>query len=395
MTSQNEKNPKNEILYSLIVYFLDNKNPKEIKINIESLKITLGLNDLYAYLSDIFQYQINPKTTSLQIYHMNTWLNLLDIKSFYFFISSNILQNQKTKIKILKKPHLESINEDEDIIQTNETKDKPIIPNRKISCSLCHISSLDESKIERLGKIYGPFKNGNKNYYAHFLCAIWLPQAFINSKNGKFSGVGKDIKRARKIRCSLCGRTGAGIGCLLNEEKKCDKSYHYLCAFDDQCEFNKISYEILCKRHKGKFPFHRGLKINHNNYDYDDDDDFDKSDFENNNFDKVNISDSEKFEKYEIGKKKIGKIKNVDEEILKCNICNMSCDQDKFVECEKCGKNFHEQCVGINSENNLNNGNLKVVDDNDDDDIKNEFICPSCKNCEGDNVIDDSVDSKK
>ena len=63
MTSQNEKNPKNEILYSLIVYFLDNKNPKEIKINIESLKITLGLNDLYAYLSDIFQYQINPKTT--------------------------------------------------------------------------------------------------------------------------------------------------------------------------------------------------------------------------------------------------------------------------------------------------------------------------------------------
>ena len=379
--------PKTQIYYTLIVYFLSSKTPKEIKINIESLKTSLGLNDLYSFLSDKFEYQINPKKTTIQIFHMDTWLNLLDIKSFFFFISSDILQNKKTKIKILKKAHLEIINYDEDIIQTNKTKDKPILPNKKISCSICHISSLDESKIERLGKIYGPFKNGNKNYYAHFLCAIWLPQAFINSKNGKFSGVGKDIKRARKIRCSLCGRTGAGIGCLLNEEKKCDKSYHYLCAFDDQCEFNKVSYEILCKRHKGKYPFHRGLKINYNNYDYEDED-YDNSNFDNSNFDKVDISDSEKFEKYEIGRKKIGeKIKDVEEEILKCEICNMSCDQDKFVECGKCGKNFHEQCVGISNDNNLNNGNLKVVDDNDDEDFKNEFICPSCKNCNDDHVV--------
>ena len=403
--------PKTQIYYTLIVYFLSSKTPKEIKINIESLKTSLGLNDLYSFLSDKFEYQINPKKTTIQIFHMDTWLNLLDIKSFFFFISSDILQNKKTKIKILKKAHLEIINYDEDIIQTNKTKDKPILPNKKISCSICHISSLDESKIERLGKIYGPFKSGNKNYYAHFLCAIWLPQAYINSKNNKFTGVGKEIKRARKIKCTLCGRTGAGIGCLLNEEKKCEESYHYLCAFDAQCEFSKKSYEILCKRHKGKYQFHRGLK-NHNNNINDNNNnnnsennnninnniDDDNSNIINNDNDDYDINENNNFESDGfIGRKKLGeKIRYVDEEILKCEFCNMSCDQDKLIECSKCGKNYHEQCVGFNSDNNLINGNLKVIDDDDDDEIKNEFICPNCKNLDNNKKedIENLVDKK-
>ena len=77
--------PKTQIYYTLIVYFLSSKTPKEIKINIESLKTSLGLNDLYSFLSDKFEYQINPKKTTIQIFHMDTWLNLLDIKSFFFF----------------------------------------------------------------------------------------------------------------------------------------------------------------------------------------------------------------------------------------------------------------------------------------------------------------------
>ena len=54
--------PKTQIYYTLIVYFLSSKTPKEIKINIESLKTSLGLNDLYSFLSDKFEYQINQVT---------------------------------------------------------------------------------------------------------------------------------------------------------------------------------------------------------------------------------------------------------------------------------------------------------------------------------------------
>ena len=89
--------PKTQIYYTLIVYFLSSKTPKEIKINIESLKTSLGLNDLYSFLSDKFEYQINPKKTTIQIFHMDTWLNLLDIKSFFFLFQVTFYKIKKQR----------------------------------------------------------------------------------------------------------------------------------------------------------------------------------------------------------------------------------------------------------------------------------------------------------
>ncbi|XP_067849544.1 uncharacterized protein phf11 [Heptranchias perlo] len=61
----------------------------------------------------------------------------------------------------------------------------------------------------------------------------------------------KEIKRGKKLYCSLCRKKGATVGC---EVKSCRKCYHYPCAIDDMAHMIESEdleiYRILCKNHK-------------------------------------------------------------------------------------------------------------------------------------------------
>ncbi|XP_048855201.1 uncharacterized protein phf11 [Brienomyrus brachyistius] len=61
----------------------------------------------------------------------------------------------------------------------------------------------------------------------------------------------KEIKRGRKLKCHKCKKSGATIGCEL---RKCKKSYHFLCALEDEAQtIENISngdFRIYCRAHQ-------------------------------------------------------------------------------------------------------------------------------------------------
>ncbi|XP_059823885.1 uncharacterized protein phf11 isoform X1 [Hypanus sabinus] len=66
----------------------------------------------------------------------------------------------------------------------------------------------------------------------------------------------KEITRGSKLKCSLCRRKGATVGC---EVKTCKKSYHYPCANEDEAKIieneDRGIYRVFCKVHKdGQHP---------------------------------------------------------------------------------------------------------------------------------------------
>uniref|UniRef100_UPI00398F8BB9 uncharacterized protein n=1 Tax=Pristiophorus japonicus TaxID=55135 RepID=UPI00398F8BB9 len=61
----------------------------------------------------------------------------------------------------------------------------------------------------------------------------------------------KEIKRGSKLKCSLCRKKGATVGC---EVKNCKRCYHYPCAIIDNARIIEKEdigiYRVLCKSHK-------------------------------------------------------------------------------------------------------------------------------------------------
>jgi hypothetical protein len=216
----------------------------------------------------------------------------------------------------------------------NKIKLKPINSNTKIKCSICKTFSTDKHYIQRLGKMYGPFKYSNKKYYGHFLCILWLPNVYINNE-GNLKNVESEIYRANKEKCSYCNIGGAGLGCLLITEGKCKNTFHYLCAFAAGCNVNKTSYELLCNKHKYKYEFHNYL--NYKNIKK-------IKDINNNNINEKNN--------------------------LKCNICQINCE-DKFIECVNCKNFYHWDCIGYNPNN-------KIIINDDEFNEEENFLCLKC-----------------
>ncbi|XP_062907179.1 uncharacterized protein phf11 isoform X1 [Mobula hypostoma] len=86
------------------------------------------------------------------------------------------------------------------------------------------------------------------------------------------SDIKKEINRGSKLKCWLCGKKGATVGC---EVKICKRSYHYPCANEDEAKIieneNMGIYRVYCKIHKdGKRPKSSGTsssKIAHSRTD--------------------------------------------------------------------------------------------------------------------------------
>lgn len=83
-----------------------------------------------------------------------------------------------------------------------------------------------------------------RNEWVHSNCALWSSEVF-EEIDGSLQNVHSAIARGRRIRCSLCEKKGASIGCCY---KNCGLTYHFVCARKAQCKFfhNKTIY---CQAH--------------------------------------------------------------------------------------------------------------------------------------------------
>lgn len=82
--------------------------------------------------------------------------------------------------------------------------------------------------VELTSELLGPFVNpkGQSKLNAHFECACWAPQVYVDSKSSRFQHVYDEYMRGRHLRCAGCAGRGATVGCYVS---KCKKTFHLRC----------------------------------------------------------------------------------------------------------------------------------------------------------------------
>ncbi|KAG8448310.1 hypothetical protein GDO86_015412 [Hymenochirus boettgeri] len=99
--------------------------------------------------------------------------------------------------------------------------------------------------------------SSNQKVAAHHRCMLFS-SALVSSQSvsenlGGFSieDIQKELKRGRKLMCSLCHCPGATVCCKV---KTCHKTYHYHCALHDKAHIQENPsqgmYMIFCRKHK-------------------------------------------------------------------------------------------------------------------------------------------------
>ncbi|CAN9497540.1 unnamed protein product [Ophioblennius macclurei] len=95
---------------------------------------------------------------------------------------------------------------------------------------------------------------------AHHSCLLYASNLFCRD-SPDFSDLGgfrvedvkREVKRGKKLACTLCKKKGATVGC---EVGHCKKSYHYPCAMEDGAEHmrgkKEGTYGIYCLKHSRK-----------------------------------------------------------------------------------------------------------------------------------------------
>ncbi|XP_043913244.1 PHD finger protein 6-like [Protopterus annectens] len=102
-------------------------------------------------------------------------------------------------------------------------------------CGFCHAG--DEEN-ETRGKLH---TSSAKKVAAHYKCMLFSSgtiQLTTTSRadfgNFDIKTVIQEIKRGKRMKCTLCGQPGATIGC---EIKACIKTYHYHCGLLDKAKY--------------------------------------------------------------------------------------------------------------------------------------------------------------
>ncbi|XP_058885879.1 uncharacterized protein LOC117405252 isoform X3 [Acipenser ruthenus] len=122
-----------------------------------------------------------------------------------------------------------------------------------MSCVFCHLA-VESSKT-------GPILQ-KEDTAAHENCLLFSSGLVTqNTPEGddlagfSVEDVKKEINRGRKLHCFRCKKSGATVGC---EVKKCKRSYHFLCALNDNAEkeedVDRGLFRIYCEMHMSKIP---------------------------------------------------------------------------------------------------------------------------------------------
>ncbi|KAJ8266930.1 hypothetical protein GJAV_G00136310 [Gymnothorax javanicus] len=120
-------------------------------------------------------------------------------------------------------------------------------------CGFCHAG--DEEN-ETRGKLH---MDSSRKVAAHYRCMLFSSgtvQLTTTSRaefgNFDIKTVTQEIKRGKRMKCTLCAQLGATIGC---EIKACVKTYHYHCGLEDKAKYIENMargiYKLYCKNHSG------------------------------------------------------------------------------------------------------------------------------------------------
>ena len=126
----------------------------------------------------------------------------------------------------------------------------PVIdPSAKVQgehkCAFCKRGS-------EVGEDVQNFKEGKQNVWSHVTCALWAPQCVNAGGEPKGStpnliNVCKEARRASRLRCAHCKKSGAAAGCF---NGSCRKSYHIWCArLAHGTTFDDVDYSLTCGPH--------------------------------------------------------------------------------------------------------------------------------------------------
>ncbi|XP_023743762.1 BRCA1-associated RING domain protein 1 isoform X1 [Lactuca sativa] len=127
--------------------------------------------------------------------------------------------------------------------------------SKKRPCAFCHSSSQTEGSgpfvsFAQGKEVVGSLANFSKVTHVHRNCIQWAPRIYF--KDGIIQNLESEVTRANKLKCSSCGKKGAGLGCYM---ETCQRSYHVPCAYYiPECRWDD-TYLMLCPKHrKMKFP---------------------------------------------------------------------------------------------------------------------------------------------
>ncbi|KAM9326485.1 PHD finger protein 6 [Gastrophryne carolinensis] len=143
--------------------------------------------------------------------------------------------------------------------ETESSSSKDRSPHRnspsdtRPKCGFCHAG--DEEN-ETRGKLH---MFNAKKAAAHYKCMLFSSgtvQLTTTSRAevGDFDikTVIQEMKRGKRMKCTLCGLLGATIGC---EIKACVRTYHYHCGVEDKAKYienmSRGIYKLYCKNHSG------------------------------------------------------------------------------------------------------------------------------------------------
>nr|XP_033802680.1 PHD finger protein 6 isoform X1 [Geotrypetes seraphini]XP_033802681.1 PHD finger protein 6 isoform X1 [Geotrypetes seraphini]XP_033802682.1 PHD finger protein 6 isoform X1 [Geotrypetes seraphini] len=120
-------------------------------------------------------------------------------------------------------------------------------------CGFCHAG---EEENETRGKLH---VFNAKKAAAHYKCMLFSSGTvqLTTTSRAEFGDfdiktVLQEIKRGKRMKCTLCSQLGATIGC---EIKACVKTYHYHCGVQDKAKYienmSRGIYKLYCKNHSG------------------------------------------------------------------------------------------------------------------------------------------------
>jgi len=124
------------------------------------------------------------------------------------------------------------------VVSLQELQDKE--PNIPITCDLCSEATTKEDPIV-------VFKKGRKFFRAHYNCVSYTPEVEVDIHSVWVNAV-KGIKRGKKMRCSMCRKSGASIGCSIG--LSCPANYHFKCAEKSGWNFAQKGKTFYCAKHR-------------------------------------------------------------------------------------------------------------------------------------------------
>uniref|UniRef100_A0A8C8YHN3 Histone-lysine N-methyltransferase 2B n=1 Tax=Prolemur simus TaxID=1328070 RepID=A0A8C8YHN3_PROSS len=105
-------------------------------------------------------------------------------------------------------------------------------------CALClKYGDADSKEAGRLLYI-------GQNEWTHVNCAIWSAEVF-EENDGSLKNVHAAVARGRQMRCELCLKPGATVGCCLSS---CLSNFHFMCARASYCIFQDDK-KVFCQKH--------------------------------------------------------------------------------------------------------------------------------------------------